>query len=162
MKLTIFKRSNIHLLISLVFLLLLTQTYLSDASIVNDITNFQEQANQNGEGEAKLSRYENLIRSSGELLADHTLFEKLFDGVKQVAPSVRVQHLNTVSGKAKKLLTWVRRQSFQDSSQEDEDTRNALESRGSGKAEHLRMAKRVVDCAPLKEQFKKLRGKLLL
>lgn len=155
MKMIISNKNNINLFITLIFLLL-TQTYLLKASTVDDITNFPNHAKQSDEVESKLSRYGNFIRSSGTFLDDQNLFETLFGG-KQVAP-VPMQRLNAVSGKAKKLISWIRRQSLQDTSQEDEN--KTLDSKVMEKvAEQSQMAKRMMNCKPLKEQFKEFRGK---
>lgn len=168
MKIAIFNGSSTHLFISLTFLLL-TQTHPLNATLLNDIANFQEQQLQpskEGDLETKLSHYGSLMsHSSGELFDGRNLLESLLGGNKQVAPSsVPLHHLNAVtSGKAKKLITWIRRQSLQDASHEDGEKTldNTLEIGGQiGKdAEQSMIAKRVNNCKPLKEQLKEFRGK---
>ncbi len=144
--------------VAFVFFLLILQLHFLNASTVGDVTEFQEQPKQSAEAIKKLSRFGSLYRSSGELSDDRTLFESLFGG-KQATVPLHLDVNSEMTGKAKKLISWIRRQSLQDSSLEDADKTDAPENRGAAKAGLPKMAKRVMNCKPLKEQFKEFRGK---
>lgn len=147
--------------LTIVFLLLVTQLNIIYASTIGEITDLQEQQQQpkqSGEVIKKLTRYGSLYRSSGEHSDDRSLFESLFGGKRATVPL----HFNVntdVASKTKQLISWIRRQSLQDTSLEDADKTDAPENRETVKAGLSKMAKRMMNCKPLKEQFKEFRGK---